>query len=184
MSRPLAWALLLVASPAVAQDALPVQLTDTGHAVLRVVQTQDFTLGEGTFEYDFVAAHPSLRQGTLVVVAVDPEFARPRDAHMPVLYAGTTPVLIVTQDAAAGCVVGLIGPSVDLSVQPVFYGSYEPPERVDAARGTAERAAALAAGLGPRAAAELEAAREPATLHPRDASDLFALAKARVDRCR
>jgi hypothetical protein len=174
---------LLLASTALAQDALPLVVSDTGDGVRRLVEAQPFTLGEGTFEYDYVASHPSYSRGTLVVLAVDPALARPRDAAMPVLYVGAMPLQIVAQNASSTCVVGLVAPGVDLTVEPLFFGSTEPAERVDRARGAAERAAALAAGLKPRSAAELDAARVATRLSPQDATDLMALAKARVDRC-
>ncbi len=171
------------ASTALAQDALPLVISDHGQGVRRVVDAQPFSLGEGRFEYDYVAGHPMFTRGTLVVLAVDPALARPRDAAMPVLYVGAMPLQIVAQDPSSTCVVGLVAPGVDLAAEPLFFGSTEPAERVDRARGTAERAAALAAGLKPRPAAELDAARTAASLSPRDVTDLYTLAKARVDRC-
>lgn len=176
-------ALALVASTALAQDALPLVISDPGQGVRRVVETQAFDLGEGTFEYDYVKGAPSFKRGTLVVLAVDPALARPRDAAMPVLYVGAMPLQIVAQDASSACVVGLVAPGVDLAAEPLFFGSSEPAERVDRVRGAAERAAALAAGLRPRPAAELDAARTSAALSPRDVTDLYVQAKARVDRC-
>lgn len=170
-------------APALAQDALPLVLTDSGHGVIRVVETQTFDLGEGTFTYDYIKGAPSFTRGTLVVLSVDPTLARPRDAAMPVLYVGAMPLQIVALDASSDCVVGLVAPGVDLSAEPFFFGSTEPAERVDRSRGAAERAAALAAGFKPRAAAELDAARLSAALTVHDVTDLYVQAKARVDRC-
>ena len=174
---------LLLATIAAAQDALPLVLTDSGHSVHRVVRAQSFTLGEAAFDYDFSAEHPSLHAGTLVVIAADPAVARPRDANMPVLYAGARPVQIVAQDAATGCVVGLIAPDIDLSKDPVFFGSTEPPERVSRSRGEAERSAALSAGIRPRPMTELQAARLPDLLVAHSAVDLYAQAKLLVGSC-
>lgn len=174
---------LLLAPAALAQDALPLVISDTGHGVHRLVEAQAFSLIEGTYEYDYVAGHPAFSKGTLVVLAVDSSLARLRDAAMPVLYVGAMPLQIVAQNQSSTCVVGLVAPGVDLTQEPFFFGSTEPAERVDRARGAAERAAALTAGFKPRPAPELAAATQTSPLTPQDVTDLFRLAKARITRC-
>lgn len=174
---------LLVAPVAYAQDALPLVISDPGHGVRRLVEAQSFSLVEGTFEYDYVAGHPSFSRGTLVVLEVDPTLARLRDAAMPVLYVGAMPLQVVAQSDTNDCLVGLVAPGVELAKEPWFFGSTEPAERVDRARGAAERAAALTAGFLPRPAAELAAATVLPALTPLDATELYRLAKARVTHC-
>jgi len=93
-----------------------------------------------------------------VVVEVDPALARPRDVDSPVLYVGATPAERVNAGRTHGRVVLIVPGRPDLTEVPVYLGSVELPERVDAARGARELEAARALGIEPFGAAEVRAA--------------------------
>jgi len=97
-----------------------------------------------SFEFDFTASPFQVSSGQLVVVKVEPELARPRQTLMPVLYAGSWPVQVLTTAADARCLVGVVPASVDLSKLPVFFGGEALPERIRRQDGERELAAALA----------------------------------------
>ncbi|MCB9681745.1 MAG: hypothetical protein H6733_09760 [Alphaproteobacteria bacterium] len=171
--------------PTASTSEIPVVPMDDGQGVHALVAARPFALTAGKLTYDHAADHAAITDGTVVVVAVDDALAVARDAKSPVLYAGALPVQVVTRQSHPGCIVGLLPPEVDLASAPLFFGSYEPPERVDVARGEAELAAARALGIGPRDAVELRDASERggARLTVADDAALYAAARAAVSAC-
>jgi hypothetical protein len=154
-------------------EAFPVVPLDDGTGVRAVTRLQAFR-ATTPLVYDHLAGRPEVREGWLLVAEVKPELARPRQVANPVLYVGDTPVMLLARDPATGCVAGLL-PAKNLADEPVGFGSAEPPERVDPARGAAERAALVAAGVRPRPAGELARATASVPLST-TADDLLRLA--------
>lgn len=173
----------LSSSVAMAQSVVDAEPMDDGQAVRQLVSLQSFELTDTALSYDFSAERPELLQGQAIVVAVDPAFAHPKQVKHPVLYAGPIPVQIVVTDVKAGCIVGVIPSAVDLRTQPLYFGSWQLPERVDAVRGAAERVAAIEAGLTPRAATEIDAAHVSDPLVVAGPDALYTALRSRSSAC-
>jgi hypothetical protein len=154
MIRSLLFGLLV---PVALANPLPVEPVDDGTAVCGLLYARPFVL-DTPHEYPWMRGHAPVTEGLLLVVEVDPEIARLRDAASPVLYVGDTPAERVNAAAAEGRVVLIVPGHPDLTEIPVYLGSVELPERVDAARGALELEAAGRAGVEPFAAAEVQAA--------------------------
>ena len=143
---------------AVAQTyATPVVPTDNGGAVRELLYARPFEVND-PFTYWWTAERPEIGAGYILVVAVDPEFAKPRQVDMPVLYVGHTPAQLTHVGYESGHLVVIVPATVNLATDPIFFGSLELPERVDAARGAQEMAAALTLGIRPVAEDKLSAA--------------------------
>jgi len=122
---------------------------------IEILDARPFAVDE-PFVHEWRAEKPLMSAGYLLALQVDPDLARPRQTYEPVLYVGEQTaercnapevggVLVVVVPApldAAGRV------ALDLDTAPIWFGSLELPERVDAARITRELAAARAAGIG------------------------------------
>ena len=124
-----------------------------------LVLARRFTLDE-PHGYRWKKDHPDVTSGTIVVLEVEPECARPRQTAMPILYAGETPVEIAFDGYPSGRLVAIVPGDVDPSTTPFFYGAPGLPERVDGERGAAELAAALEDGIAPFPATVVEEALE------------------------
>jgi hypothetical protein len=156
---PLFLSVALAQSPVVTDvpELAELVVHDPGDAVQSLVSARPFQL-DRSMRDTMRAGAPEVRQGWLVQLTVQPDFARVTQARMPVLYAGDTPARIFWSNPVTGCVVAMVPGERDLSEVVFFYGSKALPERVDGARGAAELSAARAKGLGPREAAEVAAA--------------------------
>ena len=137
--------ILWFVTAALAGDVVP---TDDGHAVRGLLSALEFVLDE-PYPYAWAMGHAPVHEGTLLVLDVDPQFSRPRDFAAPVLYVGDVPAELLNTGFPSGHLVVLVPGHPDLMVTPVYFGSTELPERVDAARGSAELAAARAMGIVP-----------------------------------
>jgi hypothetical protein len=139
-----------------------------------VLFARPFTL-ETPYAYTWTAEQTSITSGYVLVVEVEPELARVKSTWNPVLYAGRYPAEITSSDPETGRVVVIVPGDLDLSRDPVFFGSVELPDRVTAERGRQELAAARAVGYAPLTAEALrlalQAGGERATL--RDAGYLY-----------
>jgi hypothetical protein len=136
--------------------AVPVTTAD-----IELLAAVPFALDE-PFVHEWRAEKPLVASGYLLQLRVDPELSRPRQTYEPVLYVGAqTAERCLPEPALAladqGILVVLVPApldgegrvALDLDTAPVWFGSLELPERVDAARITAELAAARARGVGP-----------------------------------
>ena len=130
-------------------------------ALSGLLHAQRFTLEE-PHEYRWMKDHPAITEGTLVVLEVNPECARPRQAAMPVLYAGDIPAEIAIDGYPSGRLVAFIPGHVDLTKTPIYYGAPDLPERVDAERGALELTAAIKSGIDPFPAEVVTAAQDKA----------------------
>ena len=107
----------------------------------------------------FRAESPSVRDGWLVVLRVDPSRVRPTDTAMPVLYAGTQTVEPINFGHADGVVVGLVPAVDDLAGTQLWFGEPDLPEQVDAAEIERQRERARSRGWLALDRAAVDAAR-------------------------
>jgi hypothetical protein len=123
---------------------------------IEVVEAQPFVVDQ-PFVHEWRKEKPLVSAGYLLVLKVAPDLARPRQTYEPVLYAGEQTaercnfpengaylvVLVPAPADASGRV------QLDLERTPIWFGSLELPERVDASRIAAEVASARAQGVRP-----------------------------------
>lgn len=133
-----------VAKPAIQAPAIPT----TPSAIKGLVYARPFTLASG-FPTTWRAEQPMVTSGWLVVLDVNPALVYPRQIAEPVLYAGDQTVERINVGFESGKVVAIIPSRVDLKTQPVWFGTPELPERVDARRIVSERTLATRAGILP-----------------------------------
>ena len=144
------------ADPAQAQTAtdassaavFPVEPAAATGAVFDLLYARPFTL-EQPYLYAWTKEQPEITGGTLLVLAVAAELARPRDVDVPVLFAGDTPVHLTNTGYPSGRAIVFVPAWVDLASAPFYFGSLELPERIDRERGAAELRAAAAQGAAP-----------------------------------
>ncbi|MCA8959562.1 MAG: hypothetical protein KDC38_03570 [Planctomycetes bacterium] len=148
-------------------STIPVIPSDNGAAVQGLLYSRSFTLAT-PFTFWWNAQQPQVAEGTILVFDVDPEYVRPRQIGVPVLYVGDTPAMVVNQGYVSGRLVVIVPGRVDLATTPVFFGSVELPERVDSTRGQAEMRAALDMGILPFDADTIAVATENETLETSD----------------
>lgn len=145
-----------VAALALAQAPPPIPATPA--AVDDVVYVRPFTLEKG-FTFDWRKERPTVISGTVLVLKVNPDLVVPRQIAEPVLYVGDQTAQRVNAGNESGYVVAIVPGQVDLAKSPVWFGTPELPERVDASAISAERAKANTAGIKPFAAEKIAAAR-------------------------
>lgn len=150
--------LALVALPANAAEIPPGPAAATA-GVLDLLAVRPVTF-EAPHPYPWRRDHPPLTDGLLLVLEVDPGLARPRQVGEPVLYVGDTPAERLNPGWPSGRLLVLVPGDVDPAVDPIWFGSPELPERVDARRGAAELAAARARGFAPFAPEVVARARQ------------------------
>lgn len=114
--------------------------------VTDIVRIQPFRL-EKPFKYDWRSDQPDVYSGLLVVVKVDPNMVRPRNGLEPVLYAGNQTVQRLNHGHESGFVLGIIPEQIDLSKEPIWFGTPALPERIDAKMIAGERAKAKRSGM-------------------------------------
>jgi hypothetical protein len=167
---------LAFSSVAAAADAPPdIRKLITPAAVSDVVSISPFTLEEG-YRYNWRQERPFIKSGLLVVFKVNPDYVYPRNAAEPVLYAGNQTVQRLNQGNESGYVVAIIPGAVDLAREPVWFGTPELPEVVNAQTIEMERAKAEKAGIKPFDAEQIE----NVTGDRISASDLAALLREQV----
>jgi len=114
--------------------------------VITIEYIQPFQL-EQSFTFDWRRDQLTVQSGLLVVLKVNPELVTPRNEPEPVLYAGNHTVQRLNQGHESGFVLGIIPEQIDLSQDPVWFGSPALPERIDADMIARERASAERAGI-------------------------------------
>ncbi len=174
MKKWLVVSLLLVIPVATADDSVPVAPTDSGSSVKALLYARPFELSQRHL-YHWTREKPKISKGFILVVEVDPEYARPRQVNVPVLYVGDKPAELTNVGYQSGRMIVIVPGEPDLKVTPIFFGSMELPERVDAARGRAEQAAAEKLGIRPFPPEAVQAAliRGGGTLRVRDTVHLY-----------
>lgn len=113
-----------------------------------LIYARPFVLEAG-FVDRWSAERPLVTDGWILVLDVDPMLGFPRETAEPVLYAGRRTAQRISRGWPAGRVVALVPGPIDWETDPVWFGAPELPERIDATIAAAERARALAAGIGP-----------------------------------
>lgn len=115
-------------------------------SVIDIVRIQPFRL-EQSFKYDWRRDHPDVRSGLLVVFKVDPDLVMPKNALEPVLYAGNQTVQRLNHGHESGFVIGIIPEQIDLSKEPIWFGTPALPERINAEMIAKERTKAERLGI-------------------------------------
>lgn len=131
----------------------------TPAAVDGLVLVRKFTLEEGA-RHLWRKEKPVIRSAYLLVLEVNPALVVPRQMAEPVLYVGSQTAERVNVGHDSGHVVAIVPADVDLSRSPIFFGTPDLPERVDAETIEAELTSAVAAGIQPFTQAEIDAAFE------------------------
>lgn len=158
------------------QNRQPIQIQQPrAGGVQAIVSATPFTL-ETAATHNWRVERPSYDAGWLLVLEVDPRLVQVTQLEEPVLYAGTETVERINHGAQSGRVVAILpskrtsagAVALDLAKTPVWFGSAELPERVDAARIEAELERARALGVTPLA---LPQVGELLTLESRDDLD-------------
>ena len=108
--------------------------------------------------YPWRQDHPEIRAGVLLALQVDPDLARPRQVAGPVIYVGDLPAERLNSGWPSGRLLLLVPGSPELSMEPIFFGPPELPERISAEQARAELRRAEVLGLAPFALPEVEAA--------------------------
>src|SRR5262245_437988 len=137
-----------------ARTAAPLGALPT--AAIEILDARPFAVDE-PFVHEWRAEKPLANAGYLIALQVDPELARPRQTYEPVLYVGEQTAERCNAPETGGVLIVLVPApldssgrvALDLDTAPIWFGSLELPERVDAARIAREVAAARAAGIGP-----------------------------------
>ncbi len=98
--------------------------------IFNLVHIQPFRL-EQSFKYDWRRDQPDVQSGLLVVLKVNSGLVTPRNTLEPVLYAENQTVQRLNHGHESGFVVGIIPEQIDLSDEPIWFGSPALPERID-----------------------------------------------------
>jgi hypothetical protein len=147
---------------------------------IELLASVPFVLDE-PYPHEWRREQPSARSGLILVLRADPELARPRQTFEPVLYVGRETAERVNAPENGNLVVLVPAPldaagavALDLATTPIWFGSPDLPERVDAEVIERELALALARGAGPATPAERARLRASAgeTVHARDRLEL------------
>ena len=104
---------------------------------------------ERSFDFNWRRDQVTVQSGLLVVFKVDPELVTPRNELEPVLYAGNHTVQRLNHGHESGFVLGIIPEQIDLSQEPVWFGTPDLPERIDADQIAIERSSAERFGIAP-----------------------------------
>ena len=122
-------------------------IPDVPAAVDDVIYARSFALENG-YEFNWSNERPLVTTGTILVLKVNPDLVVPRQTAEPVLYVGNQTAQRVNFGNESGHVIAIVPGEVDLATSPIWFGTPELPEQVDAATVKAERAQADAAGIG------------------------------------
>lgn len=143
-------------TPAVSDK--PPAIPATPAAVDGVVYARSFTLEKG-YRFTWSKEKPLLMSGTLLVLQVDPALVFPRQEAEPVLYVGDQTAERVNHGQKSGHVIAIVPGDIDLEKTPIWFGTPQFPERVDANMARAERALADEAKIEPFSAEQVQAAK-------------------------
>ncbi len=130
----------------------------TPAAVEEVVYARPFTVNEG-FRFDWRKEGFQVKAGTILVIKVNPDLVIPRQVAEPVLYVGNQTAMRLNSGNESGYVIAIVPGDVDLAKDPIWFGTPELPERVDAATIQVEREKADKAGIKPISSEKAQAAR-------------------------
>ncbi|MFO0974453.1 MAG: hypothetical protein U1A27_13580 [Phycisphaerae bacterium] len=153
--------------PAAAPPATP-------HAVNDLLVARPFHLDNG-YQNDWRKERATVRDGYVIVLAVERELVHPRQTAEPILYVGNQTAERLNIGYDSGHVVALVPAPIDLATAPIWFGTPGLPEQVDAAKITDQRRTAEQAGIRPIAGAKVDAALKSggARLTALDKNDLL-----------
>jgi hypothetical protein len=141
--------------------AEPPPMPPTPASVQDIVYARPFALEKG-YEYAWRKERPTVTEGYILVLRVDPALVYPRQTAEPVLYVGDTTAERVNIGYASGHLVVIVPGHLadfDLKKTLIWFGTPELPERCTAKIIAAEREKAVKAGLRPPAEATIDTAR-------------------------
>ncbi len=146
------WIILMMvatmAVPPLTAFSVPPAIPSTPAAVEELVYARPFTLQEG-YTSDWSRERPIVTSGVLLVLKVNPDLVYPRQVAEPVLYVGDRTAERMNVGFRSGYVIAIVPGHVDLTEAPIWFGTPELPERVDAERIRSERALADSARIKP-----------------------------------
>ena len=136
----------------------PPAIPATPAAVADLVYARTFTLEKG-FKFFWCKEKPNVTTGALLVLKVDKALVIPRAMPMPVLYVGDRTAQPINSGHKSGWVIAIVPGKVDLTRQPIWFGTPDLPSRVDAKKAKSERALADKAGIKPFSKEKVKAAQ-------------------------
>lgn len=156
-----------------AEAEKPPAVPVTPVAVDDILYVRHFTLKTG-YKFEWAKKGPLVTEGTILVLKVNPALVYPRQALEPVLYVGNQTAERVNLGHKSGHVIAIVPGKVDLKKSPIWFGTPELPERVDANTVKSERAKAEKANIKPfkKAKIALATARGKETMHMADRDEL------------
>src|SRR6266851_3076870 len=130
-----------------------------------LVFAESFKLDK-SYPHTWRKEQPQVSSGYVLVLAVDPEFVRPKQVAEPVLYVGNQTAERINAADVSGRLVVIVPSALnargevdlDLNSVPIWFGTAELPERIDAAQLNAELSAALRKGVRPLAQERVQGA--------------------------
>jgi len=142
-----------------------------------IVYARKFTLQEG-YQFTWSKESPQVEAGWLLVLKVKPNLVYARQCREPVLYVGSQTAQRLNVGYKSGYVIAIVPGHPDLQETPIWFGTPELPERVDANTARAELTLARNAGIEPLASKELAAAerRGGSILEASDVVDVLRVA--------
>jgi hypothetical protein len=156
------------------QDTELKTLSAEAAGISSLLYARPFVLDHSYTHY-YRAEQPEVRAGMILVLAVDPELARPRETWNKVLYAGAETAERINHGIDSGRIVVIVPaeldargePKLDLATTPIFFGGLELPENVSREMAVHQLADARTRGVLAPDADEIRRARAEggATLH-------------------
>lgn len=161
------------ATDAAAEAPKPPPVPATPAGVDDLLYARRFTLKQG-YTFEWAKNGPLVTEGTILVLKVKPALVHPRQALEPVLYVGNQTAERVNAGHKSGHVIAIVPGKLDLKESPIWFGTPELPERVDANMVKAERALADQAKIGPFKESQIDqaTARGQETLNVTDRDEL------------
>jgi hypothetical protein len=135
----------------------PPAIPATPAAVADLIYARPFTL-EKSFKFFWSKERQNVTTGTLLVLKIDKALVYPRAIATPVLYVGNRTAERLNHGHKSGHVIAIVPGEVDLTKQPIWFGSPDLPERVDATKIKSERALADKAEIKPFSKKKVKAA--------------------------
>lgn len=145
---------LALAGPALAAEpAMP----QTPAAIDEIVYARPFSLDEG-FKFYWRKERPQVTEGLILVLKADKNLLVPRAAKMPILFVGAQTAQPINQGHESGYLVAIVPGTPDLTKTPIWFGTPDFPDQIDAADIEAEQAKAEAAGMKAQSAKNVQGA--------------------------
>ena len=145
------------ATRAPAEADKPPAVPPTPAAVDGILYARRFTLKKG-YLFEWSKERPLVTEGMILVLKVDPALVYPRQSLEPVLYVGNQTAERVNSGYRSGRVIAIVPGKLDLKKTPIWFGTPELPERVDAGAIKQERRLAQKAKIMPFETAKIEQA--------------------------